>query len=145
MPEKHIILNDGCCPVHTAISPDAVRDIQAKHPEAQVLSHPECAAEILEMSDYVGSTSDLIEYARRSESTAFIVCTEKGVEWTLRNENPHKSFYFPKTGPCCPDMKLNTAENLLRVLESEQNPIEVSDEVSRRARLPLDRMLELAK
>ena len=143
--EKNIILNDGYCPIHARISVDEVKSEKENHPNALVLTHPECEKEILELSDYVGSTADIIEYSKKSSNTEFIICTEDGVEFKLRTDNPDKKFYFPKTRPCCQDMKLITLEKLLHVLSSEENEVEICEEVRRRALVPLDRMLELAK
>lgn len=145
VPEKNIILNDGCCPVHARISPQELADEKAKHPSALVLSHPECEDEVLSLSDYVGSTAEIISYAAKSAADEFIICTEDGVSHKLQKENPNKRFYFPQTRPCCPDMKLNTLENLLRVLQTEENEVVLSAEVCERASLPLERMLELAR
>ena len=145
IPEKNIILNNGYCPVHAAISSKEVENEKQNHPNALVLTHPECEAEILALSDYIGSTAEMIAYAEKSTCEEFIICTEDGVEFKLMNDNPAKKFYFPKTRPCCADMKLNTLEKLLHVLQTEENEITVSDELRESALVPLDRMLELAR
>ena len=145
VPEKNVILNDGCCPIHAAISVKELTDAMKAHPQAQVLSHPECEREILDLSDFIGSTADIISFAARSESEEFIICTEEGVNFRLVTDNPSKRFYFPVTRPCCKDMKLNTLSALLYVLETEENEISVDEALAKRALLPLDRMLELAK
>lgn len=145
VPEKNVILNDGCCPIHAAISYEELLDAKRAHPNALVLSHPECERAILENSDYIGSTADIISYAKKIDVSEFIICTEIGVDFQLISDNPDKKFYFPKTKPCCPDMKLITPEKVLHVLETEENEVFVSDEVREKALIPLDRMLELAK
>lgn len=145
VPEKNIILNDGYCPVHQEISPEQVREEKDKHPKALVLSHPECNEEVLSLSDYMGSTAEIISYVKNSDVSEFIICTEEGVDYELRTANPDKYFYFPKTRPCCADMKLNTLEKVLSVLQTGENTVEVSEDVRKKALLPLDRMLELAK
>jgi len=145
VPEKNVIINDGCCPIHTAISYDELMEEKRLHPTALVLSHPECERAILENSDYIGSTADIISYASKIEAGEFIICTEIGVDFQLAGDNPDKKFYFPKTKPCCPDMKLITPEKVLKVLKTEENEVFVSDEIRERALIPLDRMLELAK
>ncbi len=144
VPEKNIILNDGYCPIHAEISLKQVEAEKEKHPSALVLSHPECEAEILSVSDYIGSTSDIIDFAGKSENSEFIICTEDGVLFKLMSDNPEKKFYFPEPHPCCKDMKLNTLESVLSVLEKEDNVVEVSQDVQKNALKPLDRMLELA-
>ena len=143
--DKNIILNDGCCPIHAKITVSHLEKEKRKHPEALVLTHPECEKEILECSDYIGSTADIISFAKKSEADEFIICTEEGVNYKLVTDNPHKKFYFPNPKPCCQDMKLNTLENLVKCLEQEENVVEVSEEIRMRALVPLDRMLELAK
>lgn len=145
VPEKNIILNDGCCPIHAKISVSHLEDEKRKHPKALVLTHPECEKAVLEISDYIGSTADIISYAKNSEATEFIICTEEGVNYRLMADNPNKKFYFPNPKPCCEDMKLNTLENLVKCLETEENVVEVSEEIRERALVPLNRMLELAK
>ena len=145
VPEKNIIVNDGYCPIHAAISVYEVKREKDNHPNALILSHPECEAEILALSDYIGSTAGIIAYAAASASEEFIICTEDGVEFKLMGDNPSKKFYFPKTRPCCTDMKLNTLEKLLHVLKTEENEITVDDDLRESSLVPLDRMLELAR
>ena len=145
VPEKNVILNHGYCPIHVKVSLEEVLQEKKLHPTALVLSHPECEENILNISDYIGSTAEIIDFAKQSEKDEFIICTEDGVEFELIKRNPNKKFYFTKTRPCCVDMKLNTLDKLLKVLETEENPIEVDEETRERALLPLNRMLELAK
>ena len=145
VPEKNVILNHGYCPIHVKVSLEEVLQEKKQHPTALVLSHPECEENILNISDYIGSTAEIIDFAKKSEKDEFIICTEDGVEFELIKTNPNKKFYFTKTRPCCVDMKLNTLDKLLKVLETEENPIEVDEETRERALVPLNRMLELAK
>ncbi|MBQ3483233.1 MAG: quinolinate synthase NadA [Clostridia bacterium] len=144
VPEKSIILNDGCCPVHADIDPVQLAELKRAHPDAVVLAHPECECAVLAHADYIGSTAELIAFARTSPADSFIVCTEDGVEFQLKCDSPDKNFYFPKRRPCCPDMKRNTAAGVLHVLETEKNEIEVAQEVQQGALRPLEKMLELA-
>lgn len=145
VPSKNIILNDGCCPIHAAISENELIKLKEEHPKAPVLSHPECEQNIREHSDYIGSTADIIKFAANSNASEFIICTEYGVEFKLSSDGPNKKFYFPKTKPCCRDMKLITLQKISHVLETEENEIELSEKIREKALLPLDRMLELAK
>lgn len=145
VPEKNIILNDGCCPIHAKISLSHLEEEKKKHPGALVLTHPECEKEVVQCSDYIGSTADIISFANKSDAKEFIICTEEGVNFKLMNDNPDKKFYFPNPKPCCEDMKLNTLENVLKCLETEENEVTVSEEIRKRALVPLDKMLELAK
>ena len=145
VPEKNIILNDGCCPIHAKITSSQVFEEREKHPKAEVLTHPECDASVIELSDYIGSTADIIAYAKKSEVSEFIICTEDGVNFKLITNNPDKRFYYPNPHPCCADMKLNTLAAVLSVLEKEDKEVTVDEDIRRRALIPLDRMLELAK
>ena len=145
VPEKNIIMNDGYCPIHAAITAKEVKEEKRNHPNALVLTHPECEAEILALSDYIGSTSGIIDYAAASTCKEFIICTEDGVEFKLMGDSPSKKFYFPKKRPCCTDMKLNTLEKLLHILKTEENEVLVDDELRESSLVPLDRMLDLAR
>ncbi len=145
VPEKNIILNDGCCPIHAAITAEQLKAEISKHPNAKILSHPECGTDVLMMSDYIGSTADIIRYTHTSDCSEFIICTEIGVKYKLASHNPNKSFYFPAPFPCCADMKLNTLRAVFEVLQNEKNCIEINEDVRTRALIPLNRMLEFAK
>ena len=145
VPEKNIILNDGCCPIHAEITREQLLAEKAKHPDALVLSHPECNADVLALSDFAGSTAEIIDFAKKDTHLEYIICTEAGVNYKLITDNPQKRFYYPAPCPCCKDMKLNTLESVLNVLEKEDQEIFVDDEVRTKALIPLQRMLELAK
>ena len=145
VPEKNIILNDGFCPIHAKITCGQVLKAKTKHPEALILSHPECEKEVLDVSDFIGSTAEIIDYVKNCNADKFIICTEKGVEYKLLCDNTDKRFFFPEPCPCCVDMKLNTLKNILNVLKTESNEIVVDKEVSRKAMLPLNKMLEIAR
>lgn len=145
VPEKNIILNDGYCPIHAVLTVDDLKKTIEEHPMAKVLTHPECEREILELSDYIGSTADILKYASESEYGEFIICTEDGVGYPLKKNNPDKKFYFAGEQFKCMDMKLNTPEKLLHVLKTGENEIKVSKTKREKALLPLKRMLESAK
>lgn len=145
VPEKNIILNDGHCPIHAKITAAQVLAEREKHPCAEVLTHPECDESVVKLSDYIGSTADIIAYAKKSETKEFIICTEDGVDYKLITDNPSKRFYYPNPHPCCADMKLNTLETVLSVLQKEDKEVTVDSEVRNSALKPLERMLELAK
>lgn len=145
IPEKNIIINDGCCPIHAKITADQLITEKEKHPDALVLTHPECEPEILKMSDYIGSTADIIAFANKSDVNEFVICTEDGVNYKLICDNPDKRFYYPNPHPCCADMKLNTLESVLSVLLNEDKEVIVDDAVGIGSLLPLEKMLELAK
>lgn len=144
VPEKNFIYNNGFCPTHERMQIEEVLEEKAKHPDAEVLSHPECPKEILDVSDYIGSTSGIINYATESARKEFIVCTEEGVIYKLQQNNPDKTFYFPETVPICPNMKKNSLEKVKHVLLTGENEMHVSDEVRQLSKLPLEKMHELA-
>ena len=145
VPEKNIILNDGCCPIHAKINAAQVKTEKQNHPAAKVLSHPECDSSVLELSDFVGSTADIITFAKADGAKEYIICTEDGVNYKLMTDNPNKHFYYPKPYPCCTDMKLNTLEAVLSALEKEENQVTLDEDVRLKALVPLERMLEFAK
>ena len=145
VPEKNIILNDGFCPIHAKITKEQVLRAKLNHPDALVLSHPECEQQVLAVSDFTGSTAQITDYVKSSKRDEFIICTEQGVEYRLLCDNTDKRFFFPEPVPCCTDMKFNTLENVLKVLEAESNEIILEEEICKKAMLPLNKMLELAK
>lgn len=148
VPEKHVILNDGCCPRHEAISLAELRALKAEHPDALVLAHPECVAAVLEEADYVGSTAGIIDFAEQSAAREFIVVTVRGVLYELerRCADQGKRFYVTSTPPTCGDMDGITLKKLEGCLETGSGAVEigVSEEAAERAQLTLDRMLEYA-
>ena len=145
VPEKNIILNDGFCPKHKEMTAEQLLKAKASYPTALVLAHPECTKEILDLSDYIGSTAGIIDYAKKCDNKEFIICTEIGVLYKLQKDNPDKKFYFVEPKPICHDMKKITLEKVLHVLKTGENSVEISDEVREKALKPLDKMLELAK
>ena len=145
VPEKEFVYNEGFCPTHERMQAEEVIEAKKEHPQAQVISHPECRKEVLELSDYIGSTSGIIKYASASDCKEFIVCTEEGVLYKLQKENPDKQFYFTRTVPVCPNMKKNTLEKILHVLKTGENEVHVPEELRESSRKPLEKMLELAK
>lgn len=92
VPEKKFIFNDGFCPIHHKLTVQAVKDAKEKYPEAEFLVHPECQTDVLELADYIGSTSGIIDYATASELKEFIIGTEKGVLYELKKKIPIRCF-----------------------------------------------------
>ncbi len=143
--DKNFIFNDGFCPVHAEVRKDDVKLAKKMHPNALVLVHPECKMEVLEEADYIGSTSGIINYATDSDALEFIIGTETGVMYELKQKNPGKKFYTLMPHQICPDMKKVTLEKVLECMENESGAVEVTDELRNSANASLDRMLELAK
>ena len=144
VPEKNFVYNNGFCPTHERIETEDVANVKAQHPDAQIVAHGECQESILLMADYVGSTSGIINYVTESDCQEFIVCTEEGVGYKLKTQNPDKTFYYPDRLPVCPNMKKNTLEKILHVLKTGENEVHVSDALRENSKKPLEKMLELA-
>ena len=145
VPEKRFLYGHGHCPVHQAVTAGDVRAAKVRHPQAQVLVHPECPKEVVDLSDYAGSTAGIIEYAGKSQAEEFIIGTEIGVMYELERRNPGKRFYPVKDGMICPDMKLNSLQNLLAALKDGKNAVNLSKEQMENALPPLKRMHEIAQ
>lgn len=145
VPEKHVMLVNGFCPIHESMKEEEIKALKEAHPQAEVLAHPECNARVLEMADYIGSTTGIIGYAAKSEKKEFIIGTEMGVRHELEKQNPDKTFYFPATAPICHDMKKITLDKILHVLKTGENGASVDETMTVPAGNTLKRMLELAK
>lgn len=145
VPEKHFIYNDGYCPTHDRMKAEQVDEAKRLHPQAEVLAHPECGKEVLKRTDYIGSTSGIIDYAHKSPKQEFIICTEHGIDYDLRKNDPDKKFYYTADIPVCPDMKKITLEKILHVLKTGENSVSVDPATGEGSKKPLERMLELAK
>lgn len=144
--EKNVILNDGFCPIHQAISADEVRALRDRLPGAPVLAHPECGPEVMELADVAGSTSQIVEAAAAGEARDYIVLTVDGVRGELerRCAGMGKRFHFPPTRPVCPDMERITAEGVAACLREGSGEVGLPpEEVAVPARAALARMLEL--
>jgi quinolinate synthase len=142
--DKNIILWKGFCATHHKIKPDEVKKIKELHPDAELLVHPECRPEVVELSDYAGSTKQIIDYASASKSSKFIIGTEMGVLFKLRRDNPDKEFYLMSQGLMCPNMKKTSLSSVYNSLNEMKYRIELDEDIRTRARKCLDRMLELA-
>ncbi|MCR4567761.1 MAG: quinolinate synthase NadA [Pseudobutyrivibrio sp.] len=145
VPEKNFIFNDGYCHVHKAVTADMVKRAKESHPEAEVLIHPECTLDVLDLADYIGSTSGIIDYATKSDKKEFIISTELGVLYQLKQNNPDKKFYSAGSTQICPNMKKVTLEKVRDCLRDGTGVVEVDDETRIRSLQPLQRMLDLAK
>jgi quinolinate synthase len=135
----------GACIVHATFPARRLAQARVEHPQAKVVAHPECPESVLAMADFVGSTSAIIEWCAASDASEFIVMTESGVKYSLARVAPGKRFYFVANENCncseCPYMKLNTLDKLRDCLLNLEPRVELSDELMRRALVPLERML----
>ena len=142
--EKHFIFNDGYCPVHQQMKTEEIRQAKALHPRAEVLAHPECTKDVLELSDYVGSTSGIIRYAGHSSAREFIICTENGVACRTSETVSREKVLLYRDGAVCEDMKLITPEKILHVLKTGENEVVMDGKICEESRKPLEEMLRLA-
>lgn len=146
VPQKNFIFNEGYCHVHAEITKEDLDNVKKEHPNSEILAHPECKLEILDMADYIGSTSGIIDYATSSKADEFIICTEIGVFYELKTNNPDKKFYAVRnTKQICPNMKRNTLAKVAYTLENFNNKIEIKESERIKSVKPLDKMLEIAK
>ena len=145
LPEKQFIFHDGFCHVHKSIHKEEVLKAKEVHPEALVLAHPECTEDVLELADFIGSTSQIIDYATNSDDKVFLICTEMGIFYELLMKNPDKKFYSVGHRQFCPNMKRIHLESVLTALQSLEPEVELEEELRKKAERPLQKMLELAK
>ena len=136
-----VITYPGYCPTHLNILPEDVEKMKNEHPFAKVLAHPECHQAVTAYADYIGSTTGIMKYAKESETHEFIIVTEKGVVDRLSRDCEDKNFYLVSNKAVCPNMKMNTLEDVLRVLETEENEIFVDEHIAAKARQSIERMV----
>ena len=141
MPEKEFIF----CHVHKSIHIEDVKKAKELHPDALILTHPECTEDVVVASDFVGSTSEIIDFATKSDAKKFIICTEMGVFYELEQKNPEKKFFSVGHRQFCPNMKKISVEKVKAALESLSPEVTMDEEMRIKANAPLVRMLELAK
>jgi len=142
---KNMKIWQGTCVVHATFPARRLAAARADHPNALVVAHPECPPAVLEMADFIGSTSAIIDWCVRSAAEEFIVMTESGVQYSLHKLAPEKKFHFVANENCncseCPYMRMNTLEKLRDALLNLQPRVDLSDDLMRRARVPIERML----
>ena len=147
---REMVLWDGTCEVHDILEAERIVQMKIDNPEALLVAHPECAPPVLELADYVGSTSGILNFTLTSDVKKFIVATESGILHKMRNDSPDKEFMIvPSDETCscndCPYMKLITMEKIYDCLLNESNQIELSDDVITKSLAPIERMLEISK
>jgi quinolinate synthase len=138
---RDMILWPGYCPTHVIISADDIEKAKQEHPCALVMAHPECTEEVRACADEILSTSGMLNFARKSEATRFIVATETGIIHTLKKQNPNKEFYRATENATCQNMKKITLEKVVWSLEDMEYRITVAEEIRTKAKAALDRML----
>ena len=146
VPEKNVILNDGYCYVHKEVNKEQVEEIKRCHPGVEFLVHPECTKEVLELADYVGSTSGIIDHATKSDKKEFIIGTENGVLYELQQKNPdQKILYTARRTDLYIHEKDKPWKKVRDCLKYNKGEVSVDDSLRRKANVPLNRMLETAK
>ena len=146
---RDMVLWPGSCIVHETFSQRKLIALKERHPSAKIISHPECDEQLLAMSDFIGSTSALLQYVQKDSASTFIVATESGILHQMERAAPGKTLIAaPPEGNCacneCPFMRLNTMEKLYRCLRDLEPRVEMPEELRLRAKLPIDRMLALS-
>ncbi len=146
---RDMVLWNGTCMVHEIFSAEKITKLMLRHPEAELIAHPECEAHILEKADFIGSTTGLLKYTQRSKAKEFIVATEVGIIHQMQKASPDKTFIpAPPNNTCacneCPHMKRNTLEKLYLCMKYEMPEIILPDWVIEEGRASIDRMLEIS-
>jgi len=146
---RNMLLWDGACMVHEIFSIKKLIQLKSLNPDAEIIAHPECEEEILQHADFIGSTTALLNYTKKSSSQKFIVLTETGILHQMQKANPLKSFIpAPPENNCacndCPHMKLNTIEKIYIALKHEQPELIMNENLINEAKKPILKMLELS-
>lgn len=140
---REMILWQGYCPTHMRITPEHIQRQKAAHPAAEVLVHPECTQPVVACADYALSTEGICRRAHESSAAEFIIGTELGIMYRLKNENPGKTFYPATDFALCPNMKKTTLEKILWCLQGMRNEVCVPEDIRVRARRAVDRMVAI--
>ena len=147
--KRDMVLWDGACMVHEIFSAEKIIRLKNRHPQAKVIAHPECETPVLELADYIASTTGLLKYTTQSEATEFIVATEAGILHQMQKESPYKKFIpAPPDNGCacndCPHMKRNTLDKLYLCMKYELPEIIVEEEMRLKAKKAIDRMMKIS-
>jgi len=140
---KRLIAWAGFCPIHVKILPEDIKRSKRFHPRACVIVHPECSPEVIALSSAALSTSQMSKFTKSNKAKEFIIGTEAGLIYKLKKDNPSKEFYPATEMAVCADMKRTTIGGVLRALEELKYEIRVSDKIRRRARMAIERMIQI--
>ncbi len=141
VPQKELILWEGFCIVHEYFSHKDLIKARQILPDAEILVHPECPKEVLEDADHVLSTSGMLKRAKESHASKFIIGTEEGLIYRLKNENPSKEFYSLGNAKICTNMKKTRLEDVYHALKHSKYAIELPQDIIEKAQVALERML----
>ncbi|MBL7682935.1 MAG: quinolinate synthase NadA [Flavipsychrobacter sp.] len=147
---RNMVLWNGACMVHEIFSLEKITKLKERHKEAKLIAHPECEEAVLQIADFIGSTTQLLNYTQKSKDNTFIVATEAGILHQMQLLSPEKSFIpAPPDNACacndCPHMKLNTLEKLYLCIKYELPEITMEEMLRINAKKPIDKMLELSR
>ena len=138
-----IITYPGFCPTHMMIREDDITNLKKQYPDALVLVHPECHGKIVELADYVGSTTGIINYAQKSNAKEFIIATEKAVVDRLERDYPEKKFILASNKAVCQNMKWHKLEDIYNALANEEYEITVDTQIAKKALTPIEKMVAI--
>jgi quinolinate synthase len=141
---REMILWDGYCPTHQRILLESVQATVKAHPDALLMAHPECPEKVVRLADVVGSTTAILNYCKESDNKEFIIATENGILHKLQKDSPEKIFYMASPVNDCPDMKLASLEKIMWCLEDMSGRVTVEPEIADKARVAIEKMLEVS-
>jgi quinolinate synthase len=142
VPDKEIIIWQGFCYIHQQFTLKDLEEARKVYPDAEVIVHPECQPQVLKKADFVLSTSGMLKRVKESKAKRFIIGTEEGLIYRLKRENPNKEFYSLGAARTCLNMKKTTLKELYFCLEKEIYEIELDEDLIKKARIPLERMVK---
>ncbi|MCD4723555.1 MAG: quinolinate synthase NadA [Bacteroidales bacterium] len=147
---RNMILWDGTCEVHDILNTESIINLKIEHPDAKLIAHPECKAQVLELADYIGSTTAMLNFTKTDHTQKYIVATETGILHQMHINSPEKEFIVvPSDETCscndCPYMKLNTMEKLYKCMENEIPEIQLDEQTIELAKKPINKMLDISR
>lgn len=147
---RDMVLWNGSCMVHEIFSLERITKLKMRHANALLIAHPECEDKILEIADFIGSTSQLLNFVKTDRHSSFIVATEMGILHQMQKEAPGKMLIpAPPDNSCacneCPHMKLNTLEKLYLCMKYEMPEIVLDETLRLKALVPIERMMQISK
>lgn len=128
VPDKEVIIYDGFCPTHYQVNVTQVQSLKELHPEAVVAAHPECAKDVLELADFIGSTSKIYQFCDTTKAKQIIILSEFGLTRRLQADFPDKQFLMTFPNPNCPNMKYNTLETIIDSLKYNQHEVTLPEQ-----------------
>ncbi|GCD11817.1 quinolinate synthase NadA [Clostridium tagluense] len=144
-PDVDMILWNGFCCVHEFVKAEEIIEVKNSDKDIKILVHPECNSEIRKLADFIGSTGDIIKFASEDSGQKYMIVTEEGILYELKNKNPNKQFITPKTPMICKSMKKTTLDDVYNSLQSKQYEITLDEDVRRAAQKCLNTMHEMAR